>query len=95
MRNVLDIFKAAKDWKDSKTLIEQNEVRKKTGVRWSELNSLPYRNPNMHLALGILHNWLDISGFNGAFKMKCKRKKGVKRRDQKEEEAMLEQQQRR
>ncbi|MBW0473782.1 hypothetical protein O181_013497 [Austropuccinia psidii MF-1] len=59
MRNGLDILKAAKDWKYLKTLSEQNEFRKKTGVRWSELNNLPYWNPNMHLALGILHNWLE------------------------------------
>ncbi|MBW0535608.1 hypothetical protein O181_075323 [Austropuccinia psidii MF-1] len=58
-RNGLDILRAAEDWKNSKTLSKQNDIRKKTGVRWSELNRLPYRNPNMHLALGILHNWLE------------------------------------
>ncbi|MBW0547979.1 hypothetical protein O181_087694 [Austropuccinia psidii MF-1] len=59
MRNGLDILKSDKDWKDSKTLSQKNEFCKKTGVRWFELNNLPYRNPNMHLALGILHNWLE------------------------------------
>ncbi|MBW0484909.1 hypothetical protein O181_024624 [Austropuccinia psidii MF-1] len=95
IRNGLDILKAAK-WKDSKTLSEQNEFRKKTGIWWYELNNLPYRNPNMHLALGILHNWLEgvlaeNSRFCWGFQDEMQEKKGVL----KEEEVMLEQPQRR
>ncbi|MBW0487646.1 hypothetical protein O181_027361, partial [Austropuccinia psidii MF-1] len=58
-RNGLTILKAAQDWKDARTLTEQDDLRKKNGVQWSQLDRLPYRNPNMHLALGILHNWLE------------------------------------
>ncbi|MBW0526491.1 hypothetical protein O181_066206 [Austropuccinia psidii MF-1] len=58
-RNGLEILRAAEDWKNSKTLSEKNDIWKKTGVQWSELNCLPYRNSNMHLELGILHNWLE------------------------------------
>ncbi|MBW0464799.1 hypothetical protein O181_004514 [Austropuccinia psidii MF-1] len=96
MRNGLDISKAAKDWKYSKTLSEKNELCKKTGAWWSELNNLPYQNTNIHLALGILHNWLEgvlaeHFRFHWGFQDEMKEKK----RGLKEEEVILEQPQRR
>ncbi|MBW0527273.1 hypothetical protein O181_066988 [Austropuccinia psidii MF-1] len=37
----------------------QENIRAKTGVRWSELNRLPYCIPHMNIALRVLHNWLE------------------------------------
>ncbi|MBW0567419.1 hypothetical protein O181_107134 [Austropuccinia psidii MF-1] len=58
-RTGLDVLDAAKSWLVLKTLKEQEEIQRRTGVRWSELNRLPYRIPNMHVALGVMHNWLE------------------------------------
>ncbi|MBW0517350.1 hypothetical protein O181_057065 [Austropuccinia psidii MF-1] len=55
----VDILEQAKAWKDSKTLSVQEDLHKRTGVRWSELNQLPYWIPKMHIALGVMHNWLE------------------------------------
>ncbi|KAG0140021.1 hypothetical protein CROQUDRAFT_53896 [Cronartium quercuum f. sp. fusiforme G11] len=48
---------SAYNWKNSDTLIEQNIKLKRTGVRWSELNRLPYWDPIKHIVLGVMHNW--------------------------------------
>ncbi|MBW0512446.1 hypothetical protein O181_052161 [Austropuccinia psidii MF-1] len=50
-RTGIDVLDSAKAWLASKALKEQEEICKRTGVRWSELNRLPYRIPNMHVAL--------------------------------------------
>ncbi|MBW0526536.1 hypothetical protein O181_066251 [Austropuccinia psidii MF-1] len=55
----VEILTAACAWKDSKTIKSQEEIQMKTGTCWSELNRLPYRAVNMHVALGVLHNWLE------------------------------------
>ncbi|POW15320.1 hypothetical protein PSTT_02183 [Puccinia striiformis] len=49
----------AKNWKEADTLGTKNTLRKKSGVRWSELNLLPYRDPVNHVALGVMHNWIE------------------------------------
>ncbi|KAI7950888.1 hypothetical protein MJO29_009562 [Puccinia striiformis f. sp. tritici] len=49
----------AKNWKEADTLGIKNTLRKKSGVRWSELNLLPYRDPVNHVALGVMHNWIE------------------------------------
>ncbi|MBW0567551.1 hypothetical protein O181_107266 [Austropuccinia psidii MF-1] len=58
-RTGFDICDAAKKWKEAPTLAAQEALRKKMGVCWSELNRLPYHVPHMHIALGVMHNWLE------------------------------------
>ncbi|MBW0523889.1 hypothetical protein O181_063604 [Austropuccinia psidii MF-1] len=58
-RNSFEILRVACSWRDAKTLKAQNEIQSRTGIRWSELNRLPYRIVNMHVPLGILHNWME------------------------------------
>lgn len=41
------------------TLSEQTRLLKMYGTRWSELNRLPYWDPTMNVALGIMHNWYE------------------------------------
>ncbi|MBW0502848.1 hypothetical protein O181_042563 [Austropuccinia psidii MF-1] len=53
-RNVLE---AAHHWKDMKSAFSREKVAMRTGVRWSEFNSLPYWDPVCNIALGVMHNW--------------------------------------
>lgn len=46
-------------WKQAKTLNRKEEILKSTGVRWSEFNRLPYRDPVLDKPLGMMHNWLE------------------------------------
>ncbi|KNZ47407.1 hypothetical protein VP01_6415g1 [Puccinia sorghi] len=48
----------AHKWRESLTLAEQTRLLKMYGTRWSELNRLPYSDPTMNFALGIMHNCL-------------------------------------
>lgn len=42
-----------------KTISKQDNHLRNTGVRWSELNQLPYHNIVEHIPLGMMHNWLE------------------------------------
>lgn len=55
-RGVLD---AAHSWKNGETLRERAAKVKRTGVRWSELNRLPYWDPVKNVGLGVMHNWYE------------------------------------
>ncbi|CAH7690087.1 hypothetical protein PPACK8108_LOCUS25326 [Phakopsora pachyrhizi] len=46
-------------WKNSTTLSKREALVKESGVRWSELNRLGYRNPVEDNPLGLMHNWLE------------------------------------
>ncbi|KAI9626751.1 hypothetical protein KEM48_010216 [Puccinia striiformis f. sp. tritici PST-130] len=46
-------------WRDSDILAKQKRLLKLHGTRWSELNRLPYWNPVMNVALGVMHNWYE------------------------------------
>ncbi|KAG0141964.1 hypothetical protein CROQUDRAFT_25334, partial [Cronartium quercuum f. sp. fusiforme G11] len=59
LRTRQDVLAAAHDWKDSETLTQRTKKLKKTGVRWSELNSLPYWDPAKNVILGVMHNWFE------------------------------------
>ncbi|MBW0536553.1 hypothetical protein O181_076268 [Austropuccinia psidii MF-1] len=54
-----EILEVAQAWNNASSSTAQENIRMKTGTRWSELNQLPYCIPNMHITLGILHNWLE------------------------------------
>ncbi|KNZ47739.1 hypothetical protein VP01_6193g1 [Puccinia sorghi] len=44
-------------WRDTETLVEQKCWLRLNGIRWSELNLLPYWDPVRNVALGVMHNW--------------------------------------
>ncbi|MBW0514434.1 hypothetical protein O181_054149 [Austropuccinia psidii MF-1] len=46
-------------FKDLRNETERTRMVKKTGIRWSELNRLPYWNPVQQIPLGIMHNWFE------------------------------------
>ncbi|KAI7933051.1 hypothetical protein MJO29_017053 [Puccinia striiformis f. sp. tritici] len=59
MKNSRNVRMAASAWKELKTLTAKKEHVKKQGVRWSELNRLPYWDPVRSVSLGVMHNWLE------------------------------------
>ncbi|MBW0517938.1 hypothetical protein O181_057653 [Austropuccinia psidii MF-1] len=55
-RGVLD---ASRKWKETEIVTLRDKLAKKTGVRWSELNRLPYWDPVKSVTLGVMHNWYE------------------------------------
>ncbi|OAV92204.1 hypothetical protein PTTG_27698 [Puccinia triticina 1-1 BBBD Race 1] len=58
-REKAETIHSASNSKNAKSETAQEEILKKTGVRWSELNRLVYWDPSRHLVLGVMHNWLE------------------------------------
>ncbi|MBW0471030.1 hypothetical protein O181_010745 [Austropuccinia psidii MF-1] len=54
-----EVREAANTRKSATSISLEEKIQKTSGVRWSELNRLPYCLPNMNVALGIMHNWLE------------------------------------
>ncbi|KNZ44768.1 hypothetical protein VP01_884g1 [Puccinia sorghi] len=50
---------SAKQSRTTTSAFSQDQILKKTGVRWSKLNRLAYWDPIHHVVLGIIQNWLD------------------------------------
>jgi hypothetical protein len=57
--NGVDVRAAGQQWREATTKVRQKEIFDSTGVRWSSLSRLVYRNPVRHTVLGIMHNWLE------------------------------------
>ncbi|MBW0513240.1 hypothetical protein O181_052955 [Austropuccinia psidii MF-1] len=51
------VLEAANHWKDTLSEFSQEKVAIRTGVRWSELNRLPYWDLVLNVSLGVMHNW--------------------------------------
>jgi hypothetical protein len=58
-RSPLDIRTAAMQWRDAKTKVARKSIFDQTGVRWSSLHRLIYRDPVRHTVLGVMHNWFE------------------------------------
>ncbi|MBW0523480.1 hypothetical protein O181_063195 [Austropuccinia psidii MF-1] len=46
-------------WCNEKAIRQREILVKKTGVRWSDLNFLPYWDPSKDVVLGVMHNWYE------------------------------------
>ncbi|MBW0539643.1 hypothetical protein O181_079358, partial [Austropuccinia psidii MF-1] len=46
-------------FKDARNQTEADRIVKKSGIRWSELNRLPYWDPVQQTSLGIMHMWFE------------------------------------
>jgi hypothetical protein len=55
----LEVTADAHQWLDTKTKVARDALFKVTGIRWSALHHLWYRNPVQHTVLGIMHNWAE------------------------------------
>ncbi|WAQ82479.1 hypothetical protein PtA15_2A796 [Puccinia triticina] len=68
-REKAETIHSASNSKNAKSKTAQEEILKKTGVRWSELNQLVYWDPSRHLVLGVMHNWLEATQSSKRAKM--------------------------
>jgi hypothetical protein len=59
LRQGAKVFEAAKQWHEAVTKAQRKELFSKHGIRWSSLYRLPYRDPVLHIVLGIMHNWME------------------------------------
>ncbi|MBW0545654.1 hypothetical protein O181_085369 [Austropuccinia psidii MF-1] len=46
-------------FKEAKNKTEQDNIWKRKGIRWSELNRIPYWDPVNQVSLGIMHMWYE------------------------------------
>ncbi|OAV95184.1 hypothetical protein PTTG_26732 [Puccinia triticina 1-1 BBBD Race 1] len=54
-----EVRRSSNAWLATKTLSGQEKILQGTGVQYSELNRLTCRDLVRHVALGILHNWME------------------------------------
>ncbi len=59
LRTKDETLKMSQGSQAQKTLARKDEIPRKTGIRWSEMNCLLYRNPCLDLRLGVMHNWFE------------------------------------
>jgi hypothetical protein len=67
-----NVLKASKLWKTARTVKRRDTLFKASGVRYSALHRLAYRNTVEHNVLGIMHNWME-----GVLQHHLRRKWGV------------------
>jgi len=58
-RNGTEVLQQAQAWLNMTTKTERERQATATGVRWTSLHRLPYRDPVRHIILGFMHNWLE------------------------------------
>ncbi|MBW0467884.1 hypothetical protein O181_007599, partial [Austropuccinia psidii MF-1] len=58
-RNKNDTLGLSVRWFNEKAICQRKILAKKAGVRWSELNLLPYWDPSKDVVLGMMHNWYE------------------------------------
>lgn len=67
-----NVLKASKAWKMARTVKRRDTLFKASGVRYSALHRLAYRDTVEHNVLGIMHNWME-----GILQHHLRRKWGV------------------
>ena len=54
-----DVQRAGRAYLDAPTIDQQKKLFKASGVRFSAVQQLSYRDPVRHMVLGMMHNWLE------------------------------------
>ncbi|MBW0501189.1 hypothetical protein O181_040904 [Austropuccinia psidii MF-1] len=57
-RNGGEVRRLGDDWKRA-TKNQRNVLMRGNGIQFSELNRLEYRDPVKHMAIGMMHNWME------------------------------------
>jgi hypothetical protein len=55
-----DVRQAGRAYLDAPIIEKQNKLFKASGVRFSTVQQLSYRDPVHHTVLGMMYNWLDF-----------------------------------
>ncbi|KNZ59353.1 hypothetical protein VP01_1751g6 [Puccinia sorghi] len=58
-RHGANVRRISNNWLNTTTHSGRDDILRDTGVRYSELNRLEYRDPVNHVALGMMHNWME------------------------------------
>lgn len=58
-RTGVEVLQQAQAWHNMTTKVDRQRQATATGVRWTSLHRLPYRDPVRHTILGFMHNWLE------------------------------------
>jgi hypothetical protein len=59
-RTAAEVQQSSDLWlKSSTQKLRRESIVRENGTRYSELNRLQYRNPVEHVALGMMHNWME------------------------------------
>lgn len=58
-RTGAEVKQQAEAWHNLITIEDKKRQATATGVRWTSLHRLPYRDPVLHIILGFMHNWLE------------------------------------
>ncbi|MBW0508693.1 hypothetical protein O181_048408 [Austropuccinia psidii MF-1] len=53
------VLSASRSWKRANYTTAQQCLAQYCGIRWSEINRLPYWDPVKNICLGVLHNWYE------------------------------------
>ncbi|MBW0575933.1 hypothetical protein O181_115648 [Austropuccinia psidii MF-1] len=59
IRKGTSVLGASRQWKDARTTRVQQMLSKTNGIRWSEINRLPYWDPVKNILLGVVNNWYE------------------------------------
>jgi hypothetical protein len=59
LRTGEDVRRAGRAYLDAPTIEKQKRLFKESGVRFSVVQQLSYRDPVRHTVLGMMHNWLE------------------------------------
>jgi hypothetical protein len=58
-RSGAEVQQESAKWLNTLTKSGREDTLRETGVRYSELNRLEYRDPVQNVALGVMHNWME------------------------------------
>ncbi|MBW0555620.1 hypothetical protein O181_095335 [Austropuccinia psidii MF-1] len=53
------VLSASRRWQEENSTTTQQRLAQYCGIRWSEINCLPYWDPVKNICLGVLHNWYE------------------------------------
>jgi hypothetical protein len=59
LRTGEDVRRAGRAYRDAPTIEKREEILRASGVRFSAVQQLSYRDPVRHTVLGMMHNWLE------------------------------------
>ncbi|MBW0533732.1 hypothetical protein O181_073447 [Austropuccinia psidii MF-1] len=58
-RTVQDVRNTSYAYHELESQVKKEDLAKRSGIRWSELNRLPYWDPVLNIMLGVMHNWFE------------------------------------
>ncbi|MBW0584763.1 hypothetical protein O181_124478 [Austropuccinia psidii MF-1] len=54
-----DVRNTSYAYHELESQVKKEDLAKRSGIRWSELNRLPYWDPVLNITLCVMHNWFE------------------------------------